>query len=54
MKLDEPIQFESFPELKDLGDWLSTSTHMWACHSTMYSTTEKGLKRSFRGYKLNR
>ncbi len=22
MKLDEPIQFESFPELKELGDWL--------------------------------
>ncbi|EOQ34788.1 hypothetical protein KQ1_00434 [Bacillus cereus BAG3O-1] len=28
MKLDEPIQFESFPELKELGDWLSTSTQM--------------------------
>ena len=28
MKLDEPIQFESCPELKELGDWLSTSTHM--------------------------
>ena len=28
MKLDAPIQFESFPELKELGDWLSTSTQM--------------------------
>ena len=28
IKLDEPIQFESFPELKELGDWLSTSTQM--------------------------
>ncbi|MEB8652176.1 DUF3884 family protein [Bacillus cereus] len=47
MKLDEPIQFESFPELKDLGDWLSTSTHIWACHSTMYKYNREGFEKKF-------
>ncbi|WP_341518603.1 DUF3884 family protein [Bacillus paramobilis] len=47
MKLDEPIQFESFPELKELGDWLSTSTHMWACHSTMYKYNREEFKKKF-------
>ena len=47
MKLDEPIQFESFPKLKDLGDWLSTSTHMWAYHSTMYKYNREGFEKKF-------
>ncbi|EEK85777.1 hypothetical protein bcere0010_4460 [Bacillus cereus ATCC 4342] len=47
MKLDEPIQFDSFPELKELGDWLSTSTHMWSCHSTMYKYNRKRFEKKF-------
>ncbi|HGA1023359.1 TPA: DUF3884 family protein [Bacillus cereus] len=47
MKLDEPIQFESFPKLKDLGDWLSTSTHMWAYHSPMYKYNREGFEKKF-------
>lgn len=46
MKLDEPIRFESFPELKELGDWLSTSTHMWSCDSTMYKYNREEFERS--------
>ncbi|MFB6588488.1 DUF3884 family protein [Bacillus thuringiensis] len=47
MKLDEPIQFEAFPELKELGDWLSTSMQMWACHSTMYKYNREEFKKKF-------
>ncbi|MDG2659117.1 DUF3884 family protein [Vibrio parahaemolyticus] len=47
MKLDEPIQFEAFPELKELGDWFSTSTHMLACHSTMYKYNKEEFKKRF-------
>lgn len=46
MKLDEPIRFESFSELKELGDWLSTSTHMWSCYSTMYKYNREEFERS--------
>ncbi len=54
MKLDEPILFESFPELKELGDWLSTSTHMWSCHSTMYKyNREEFEKEVLRNYEIN-
>jgi len=47
MKLDAPIQFESFPDLKELGDWLSTSTHMWACQSTMYKYNRAEFEKRF-------
>ncbi|EEM49550.1 DUF3884 family protein [Bacillus cereus] len=47
MKLDEPIRFESFPELKELGDWLSTSTHMWSCDSTMYKYNREEFEKKF-------
>lgn len=47
MKLDAPIQFDSFPALKELGDWLSTSTHMWSCHSTMYKYNREKFEKKF-------
>lgn len=47
IKLDEPIQFESFPKLKELGDWLSTSTQIWSCHSTMYKYNREEFIKKF-------
>ncbi|MEI4617724.1 DUF3884 family protein [Bacillus cereus] len=52
MKLDEPIRFESFPELKELGDWLSTSTHMWSCCFQQSKNTEK-CNAKYRGEQLD-
>lgn len=31
----EPIELDGFPKLKELGDWLSHSTHTWGCHSKL-------------------
>ena len=47
MKLDKPIQFESFPELKELGDWMSTSTQIWSCHSAMYKYNRAEFEKKF-------
>ncbi|EOO11668.1 MULTISPECIES: DUF3884 family protein [Bacillus] len=47
IKLDGPIQFESFPKLKELGDWLSTSTQIWSCHSTMYKYNREEFEKKF-------
>ncbi|MFK4469063.1 DUF3884 family protein [Bacillus sp. RC252] len=47
IKLDGPIQFESFPKLKELGDWLSTSTQIWSCHSTMYKYSREEFEKKF-------
>lgn len=47
-KMDDTIQFESFPELKELGDWLTTTKQMWACHSTIhYKYDTKGFEKKF-------
>lgn len=29
------IEFEKYPELKDLGKWLSTFSNIWGCHSNL-------------------
>ncbi len=47
IELDEPIQFESFPKLKELGDWLNTSENIWSCHSTMYKHNRKEFEKKF-------
>lgn len=55
MKLDGPIHFDSFPKLKELGDWLSTSTQIWSCHSTMYKYNREEFEKKFsklRNYQL--
>ncbi|HDX9631615.1 TPA: DUF3884 family protein [Bacillus cereus] len=30
-----------------LGDWLSTSAQMWACHSTMYKYNREEFEKEF-------
>ncbi|HDR7604156.1 DUF3884 family protein [Bacillus mycoides] len=47
IELDGPIQFDSFPKLKELGDWLSTSTQIWSCHSTMYKYNREEFEKKF-------
>ncbi|WP_192988254.1 DUF3884 family protein [Carnobacterium mobile] len=43
-KVNVPIRLDSFPALKELGDWLNTSTPIWACHSKL---NKKEFEKSF-------
>ncbi|MGE6540515.1 DUF3884 family protein [Bacillus luti] len=47
INLDAPIQFEAFPKLKELGDWLDTSTQIWSCHSPMYKYNRGEFEKKF-------
>lgn len=47
MKLDEPIQFESFPKLKELGNGWVLQRKCGRATQLCTSTAEKSLKRSF-------